>query len=246
MESIVDWENSSDSTEPVAKRQCGDSARTQKDFAPIDSFEGMSEPCIEHCGSAASGPNATTTAYSNESSSKEAKASSAVRVKHPSTPTNDTELVQFSARLTARIRHAERTVPNPLFHDPYARLFCNEDAVASKFDHTHFLFRKMFHRYTAAGGSDPNVFKALYDAQASQLQQSRAKRPYIPVRTRLVDDICTWWTQSLRDNKNFAKTESKDAAVAIPETVQGQVVIVGSGTLENRSLMLCSCSFFQQ
>lgn len=73
----------------------------------------------------------------------------------------DSQLIQFSARLTARIRDAETRYADtlsqfpqhatnlrpPLVTDPLAHLFCGVGGVSSEFDHTHFLYRKMWSRY---------------------------------------------------------------------------------------------------
>lgn len=145
---------------------------------------------------------------------------------------SDQELVQFSARLTARIRAAESKLDAPLYRDALAQQFCASDAVSSDFDHTHFLYRQMWTRYARVGGVDIEIFQREYQANRARLQERRARKPYVSARTRLVDDLVAEWVG--------------DCLLRWPGQ-RPQVVLVGSGfdTRAYRLGCLAPCDVFE-
>jgi len=156
------------------------------------------------------------------------------------TPSSAGELVQFSARLTARIRHAERLMEVPLFTDPYAGLFCSEDAVASQFDHTHFLYRKMFTRFTKiTGGARMDEFRAHYAREALRLRLYRAARPFIAVRTRWIDDLIRVWVRTLSANLPAETVRGSGEA----DGLEGKTITSSTTAPATLQIMILGCGF---
>lgn len=145
------------------------------------------------------------------------------------------DTVQFSARLTARIRMAEAARPFPLVQDAVAPLFGGNESVSSSFDHTHFLYRRMASLFkrdfpaaqfphlgaTAACPADP-AFVTAYRSFSRRLRRRRALLPHIPVRTRIFDEVTTHWLRQVD-----AHNADRRAQGLAP--LPAQVVILGAG-----------------
>lgn len=148
-----------------------------------------------------------------------------------STERDSGETVQFSARLTARIRFAEAQQQPPLFIDPYSSSFGGLGSVSSEYGHTHFLYRRMASQFKREGGTNMPALLTLYKKEAQRLQDNREKLPYVSVRTRIIDDMCEKWIGDV-EIANLASsfhTSTSTQKSSKPCAPTSQLVLIGCG-----------------